>query len=101
MDKKSTITVDQVEHTAHLARLNLNDAEKKMFCEQLSKIISHINKLNEVDTEGVEPTSHVLPMTNVFREDEVKGSIEIDEFISHAPDVQDRFFRVPKVFEGE
>ena len=69
-----SISREDVIHVSNLARLNLREDEVEKFTEQLSAILEHIAKLNEVDTEGVEPTSHVLDLVNVFREDEVTES---------------------------
>ena len=74
-----SISREDVIHVSNLARLNLREDEVEKFTEQLSAILEHIAKLNEVDTEGVEPTSHVLDIVNVFREDEVTES-PIEEY---------------------
>ena len=93
------ITMQEVEHVARLARLELNEREKETMRAQLDSILSYIDKLNELDTSGVEPTSHVLPMTNVFREDEVQSSLAQEDALANAPDRHDLFFRVPKILE--
>jgi aspartyl-tRNA(Asn)/glutamyl-tRNA(Gln) amidotransferase subunit C len=93
------ITIKDVEHVARLARLELNEAEKERMRAQLDSILSYIDKLNELDTSAVEPTSHVLPMVNVFREDEVRPSLSQEEALANAPDRRDLFFRVPKILE--
>ncbi len=85
-------------HVSNLARLNLREDEVEKFTEQLGAILEHISKLNEVDTEGVEPTSHVLDLVNVFREDEVTES-PIENMEKMAPDFARGHFRVPKVIE--
>lgn len=94
-----TITIKDVEHVARLARLELNEAEKERMRAQLDSILSYIDTLNELDTSTVEPTSHVLPMMNVFRADEVRPSLSQEEALANAPDRQDLFFRVPKILE--
>ncbi|WP_044642008.1 Asp-tRNA(Asn)/Glu-tRNA(Gln) amidotransferase subunit GatC [Risungbinella massiliensis] len=94
------INQEQVERVAALARLKLTEAEKEQFTEQLNKILQFADKLNELDTENVEPTSHVLPMKNVMREDEVRESLDREKVLQNAPDQQDGMFRVPAVFEG-
>lgn len=94
------INQEQVERVAALARLKLTSAEKEQFTEQLNKILQFADKLNELDTENVEPTSHVLPMKNVMREDEVRESLDREKVLQNAPDQQDGMFRVPAVFEG-
>ncbi len=88
-----------VEHIAHLARLRLSGEEKAKFGAQLSSILTYVEKLNELDTSGVEPTSHVLAMGNVMREDIVTPSLPADEALLNAPDRADDFYRVPKIIE--
>ena len=93
------ITMQEVEHVARLARLELTAEEKERMRAQLDSILSYIDKLNELDTTAVEPTSHVLPMTNVFREDEVAPSLAQEEILANAPERHDLFFRVPRILE--
>jgi aspartyl-tRNA(Asn)/glutamyl-tRNA(Gln) amidotransferase subunit C len=88
-----------VRHVAKLARLKLSSDELKRFSAQLSKVLDHINQLNEVDTSSVEPMSHPLELANVFREDEVRPSLARDEALSNAPLKQTGFFLVPPVLE--
>jgi aspartyl-tRNA(Asn)/glutamyl-tRNA(Gln) amidotransferase subunit C len=94
-----SITVQEVEHVADLARLALSDDEKRQFAGQLSAILKYAEKLNELDTEGVEPTSHVLPLANVMREDEPRPSWPIGQVTANAPEEEDGQFRVPAVLE--
>jgi aspartyl-tRNA(Asn)/glutamyl-tRNA(Gln) amidotransferase subunit C len=93
------ITLKEVEHVARLARLELTAEEKERMRAQLDSILSYIDKLNELDTSAVEPTSHVLPMTNVFREDEVTLPLAQEAVLTNAPDRHDLFFRVPRILE--
>jgi aspartyl-tRNA(Asn)/glutamyl-tRNA(Gln) amidotransferase subunit C len=93
------ITMKEVEHVARLARLELTGEEKERMRAQLDSILTYIDKLNELDTSAVEPTSHVLPMMNVFRDDEVRPSLSQEETLANAPDRQDLFFRVPRILE--
>jgi aspartyl-tRNA(Asn)/glutamyl-tRNA(Gln) amidotransferase subunit C len=93
------ISREQVEHVAKLARLDLNEDQAQMYTEQLNDILRFAEKLNELDTDGVEPTSHVLPMANVMREDEQQPSLSREEALRNAPDQQDGMFRVPPVFD--
>jgi len=95
------ISVNEVEKVAGLARLSFTDEEKELFAKQLSGILDYIEKLNELDTSDVEPTSHVLPIKNVFREDVVKPSSAPDEILANAPDRSGDFYRVPKIIESE
>lgn len=93
------ISSKEVEHIAMLARLKLTEEEKELFSEQLSKILDYIEKLNELDTEDVEPTSHVIPLRNVFREDRTAQSLSVDDALKNAPDRAGSFYRVPKIIE--
>lgn len=93
------ISVKDVEHIAELARLKLDEAEKVAYTAELSDILSYIEKLNELDTTHVEPTSHVIPMTNAFREDTPRPSLPVDDALSNAPDRKGNFYRVPKIIE--
>jgi len=93
------ITKEQVEHVAKLARLAITEEETERYSQQLSNILTYIEKLKELDTSKVEPTSHVLPMKNIFREDEVEPSLPREEVLKNAPDRTEEFFRVPKIIE--
>lgn len=94
-----SVTLKDVEHVAKLARLALTDTEKARFTEQMNAILKYAEKLNELDTEGVEPTSHVLPVKNVLREDEARPSWPIEDVLKNAPEDEDGQFRVPAVLE--
>ncbi|MFQ5896031.1 MAG: Asp-tRNA(Asn)/Glu-tRNA(Gln) amidotransferase subunit GatC [Nitrospinota bacterium] len=90
---------EDVEHVAELARLGLSEVDVEKYTRQLASILDYIAKLNELDTEDVPPTSHVLDIHNVFREDEVTNppsAISIEEI---APEVSRGHFKVPKIFE--
>lgn len=93
------ITKKEVEHVARLARLELSEEEKEVFTKQLNSILTYMEKLNELDTSNVEPTSHILPIQNVFKEDEVRGSLPREKALSNAPDRTEEFYRVPKIIE--
>ena len=88
-----------VEHIADLSRLSLSKEELELFGSQLSDILTHIKKLEELDTSGVEPTSHALVLENVDREDVVRESLTVDEALSNAPDRHEGFYRVPKIID--
>lgn len=88
-------------HTAKLARLRLTDDELKLFESQVQGILDFVDRLKEVSVEGVEPTSHPLPIANVFREDAVRPSLPIEPFLKRAPRSRGRFFEVPKVIEDK
>ncbi len=89
----------EIEHVAMLARLKLSDDEKGLFSAQVGGIINYIEKLNELDTSDVEPTAHVLPMNNVFREDKLRSSLPREKALQNAPDRDEGFYRVPKIIE--
>lgn len=94
------ITEDTVRYVAKLARLSFDDDQAGKFQDQLSRILDYIEQLNEVDTEGVPPTSHVLAsMKNVFREDIPGESVSNEEALSNAPQKNDNFFKVPKIIK--
>lgn len=93
------ITINEVEHVAKLARLEFSEDEKELFRGQMDAILSYIDKLAELDTSGVEPTSHVLPITNVMREDVPVASLSPDDALANAPERSGSFYRVPKIIE--
>jgi aspartyl-tRNA(Asn)/glutamyl-tRNA(Gln) amidotransferase subunit C len=93
------ISLADVEHVARLARLALSDDEKDRMRQQLDRILGYIAKLNELDTEGVEPTSHAIRMVNVMREDEVRPSLSPEAMLANAPERAGEFFRVPRIIE--
>ena len=93
------ITLAEVEHVARLARLALGPDEKDRMRSQLDAILGYVEQLRRVDTAGVEPTAHVLPLVNVMRDDEVRPSYPADAMLANAPDVQDGLFRVPRILE--
>ncbi|WP_102028775.1 Asp-tRNA(Asn)/Glu-tRNA(Gln) amidotransferase subunit GatC [Salirhabdus sp. Marseille-P4669] len=93
------ISKDQVKHVANLARLSFSEEEVEKFTEQLGSIIKFAEQLNELDTENVEPTTHVLDLKNVMRKDEPKKGLTQEEALKNAPDKQDGQFRVPSILE--
>ena len=93
------ITKEQVKHVAKLARLNLTEEEKERLTGEMENIIAFADKLNELDTTGVEPTAHVIPIQNIFREDVVKPSYEREKILGNAPSQEDGCFLVPQVVE--
>jgi aspartyl-tRNA(Asn)/glutamyl-tRNA(Gln) amidotransferase subunit C len=88
-----------IEKVARLARLELSDEEKSTFGSQLEQILTYMEQLNGLDTSGVEPTSHAIPVYNVFREDEVRSSLPQEEVLAVAPDEEDGHFKVPRIIE--
>ncbi len=91
------ISIKDVEHVALLARLTLTEDEKQIYSKQLSDILEHVHKLQDLNTDGIQPTAHVLPLKNVFREDRVGEHMPVDQVLANAPDRQDKFFKVPKI----
>ncbi len=95
------ITQDMVEHVALLSRLQFSPAEIEAFTKQLNSILGYMEKLNELDTSGVEPTSHSLKLTNVFRDDKVQESLSPEEALDNAPEQQEDCFKVPRVIQEQ
>ncbi|WP_080848657.1 Asp-tRNA(Asn)/Glu-tRNA(Gln) amidotransferase subunit GatC [Cytobacillus gottheilii] len=95
------ISSDQVKHVANLARLQLSEEETESFRNQLDRMITFAEQLNELDTDGVEPTSHVLDMKNVLREDVAKQGLPQSEVVKNAPNHQDGYIKVPPIMTEE
>ncbi len=94
-----SLSPDQVRWVAHLARLELSDSELDRMTRQLSKILDYVNQLQQVNTDGVEPLAHPLPIHNVFRDDEPESSLPTDAALANAPDRRGDFYGVPAVME--
>ncbi|MBS1271713.1 MAG: Glutamyl-tRNA(Gln) amidotransferase subunit C [Candidatus Marinimicrobia bacterium] len=94
-----SITVEQVEHVARLAKLQLSTEEKEAYTRQLSDILAYVEKLDELDTENVEPLSHVMDVTNAFRKDAAGESLAREKALENAPKSDGEFFIVPKVIK--
>ena len=92
---RSMIDREQVLHVARLARLRLTEEELERMSGELSGILEHVDRISELDLEGVEPTSHVIAMENVLRPDEPRPSWSRDEMLERAPDPASGSFRVP------
>lgn len=95
------VTKQDVEYIAELAKLEYTEEEKEKFTAQFNTILEYIDKLNELNTDDVEPLSHVIELSNVVREDEVKPSLPIEEALKNAPSKTGSFFKVPKVIGGK
>ena len=93
------LTPNEVLHIARLARIALSPADVERFTAQLSGILDHFTALAALDTEGVEPTAHPLPLSNVMRDDEVASSLPRSEVLANAPDQEEGYFRVRAVLE--
>jgi len=91
------LTIKKVEHLAILSRLTLTDEEKESFARQMSDILEYADKLNQLDTENIEPMVYILPALNVFREDEVIPSTPREELLANASVAEDGYFKVPKI----
>jgi aspartyl-tRNA(Asn)/glutamyl-tRNA(Gln) amidotransferase subunit C len=91
------ITIKDVEHVALLARLELSPEEKEMYTDQLNVILKYISKLEELDTENVLPTAHVLSLQNVLREDEVYPSLDRAAVLGNGPSTEKGQFKVPRI----
>jgi aspartyl-tRNA(Asn)/glutamyl-tRNA(Gln) amidotransferase subunit C len=96
---ESRISLAEVEHVARLARLDLSPEEKEHLRGQLDAILGYVELLRGVDTTGVEPTAHVLPLSNVMREDEVRPSYPVEAMLANAPAPDDDAFGVPRILE--
>ncbi|OFX31599.1 MAG: asparaginyl/glutamyl-tRNA amidotransferase subunit C [Armatimonadetes bacterium RBG_16_67_12] len=90
-----------VEHVARLARLTLSEEDRERFAEQLGRILEYCARINEIPLADVPPTSHVMPITNVLRDDAVTPSLDRDEVLAQAPAHTQGFFQVPRIFEVE
>ncbi|WP_426980409.1 Asp-tRNA(Asn)/Glu-tRNA(Gln) amidotransferase subunit GatC [Bacillus pseudomycoides] len=95
----SRISVENVKHVAHLARLAITDQEAEKFQKQLDAIVTFAEQLNELDTTCVKPTTHVLDMKNIMREDVPEKGLPVEEVLKNAPDHKDNQIRVPAVLE--
>ncbi len=93
------IDQEQAKKVAKLSRLELTDAEVQEFTGQLSAILDYVEKMNELNTEGIEPLAHCLPVSNVFREDRVKESLGTEKTLANAPQRDGDFFKVPKILD--
>jgi len=90
-----------VDHVARLARLDLSDEERERMTAELGKILEHAAKIQALDLDEVEPTSHAIPIRNVMRRDETRPSLTQEQALSGAPEVEDGRFKVPSILEDE
>jgi len=96
-----SVTRKEVEHIAELARLELTNIELEEYTVQLNKILEYVEKLNELNTENIQPLSHPIEGANVFREDIMIPSVDREEALKNAPAKNEEFFKVPKVIGGD
>jgi aspartyl-tRNA(Asn)/glutamyl-tRNA(Gln) amidotransferase subunit C len=90
---------EDVRHVAQLARLDFSDEEEARMAEEMSRILEYVEKLDELDTSGVPPMSHVLDVTNVYREDDIESRIDQGQALEPAPDAERGYFVVPRVVD--
>ncbi len=95
------VTLKDVEHIAQLARLEFSEEEKQKFTHQLNDILAYAEQLNKLDTSNVEPLSHVIELSNVFRDDTVKPGFTTEDALKNAPAKSEKFFKVPKVISDK
>ena len=95
----SKIGLKDVQHIANLARQTFDEQEMESYQYQLSRILDYIEKLNQLDTEGFPPTSHVIPIRNVMKPDEKRDLFQREDIIANAPSTEQGYFEVPKVIE--
>lgn len=91
------ISINDVEQVALLSRLELTNEEKQKYMERMNQLLDTMEVLNKVDTSSVEPLAHVLPVKNVFREDELRESLPREKILENAPDHEEGMFKVPKI----
>jgi aspartyl-tRNA(Asn)/glutamyl-tRNA(Gln) amidotransferase subunit C len=96
-----SLSLDEVRKVARLARLELAEGDLPRMQQQLSAILDYVAQLGRLDTEGVEPLAHPLPVQNVFRDDEPRPSLPIDEALRNAPNRVGDYFGVPAVFDTD
>lgn len=97
---ESILSVDDVRAIADLARLDLSDEDVLRYRQQLSSILGYFQKLEELDTSHIDPTSSVLPLTNVMRGDQAGEALTLDDVVANAPDSDGEQFRVPAVLDS-
>ena len=95
--KRHHLSKKEVEHIAWLAHIDLSEKEKALFTEQFNEILDYFKKIDEVDTEGVEPTYNVLDLKNVSRKDETKPSLPTEEALKNVPKKEKKFLKAPRI----
>src|SRR4051812_3820802 len=101
MSQQQHLSPEAVRHVAKLARLALPEEKLQRYAAQLESILGYVDKLAEVETAGVEPMAHALPVKNVFRADVAQPPLPLDKVLQNAPDTDGPFFKVPKVIGGD
>lgn len=95
------LSSQQVDHVAHLARLEISPAERESFCDQLGEVLGYVNKLQELATDDIPATLGVQPQPNVFREDVAVEPMDQSKVLANAPQAQDGGFRIPRILKGD
>ncbi|MBS7654075.1 MAG: Asp-tRNA(Asn)/Glu-tRNA(Gln) amidotransferase subunit GatC [Candidatus Bathyarchaeia archaeon] len=95
--REKWITKEEIEHIAQLAHIELTDEEKEVFTEQFNRILDFFRKIDEVDTRSIPPMYHVLDIVNVYREDEVGGTLPKESVLENAPKKEEQFFKSPRI----
>jgi aspartyl-tRNA(Asn)/glutamyl-tRNA(Gln) amidotransferase subunit C len=93
------ISIENVSHISRLARLSLVSLEQHMFQKQLTSILEYVEKLNEIDTDDIAPTTHVVRLENVFRDDSERNSLSVEDALMNAPERAGNFYQVPKIID--
>jgi aspartyl-tRNA(Asn)/glutamyl-tRNA(Gln) amidotransferase subunit C len=93
------ITKETIEYVAHLGRLELDPQEIELYTHQIDSILQYMDALNSLNTDGIEPTSHAVPVECVLREDTARDSFAVDDSLKNAPDRTGSFFKVPPIIE--
>lgn len=96
MDKSNRVPIEEVKHIAELARIELSSQEEILFTKQLNEILDYFSKINEVDTDDVPPTYHVIDLVNVYREDKIQRFL-MDDPLKNAPKKENRYFKSPRI----
>lgn len=96
-----SLTRDQVRHVALLARLGIHEDDEEYYAEQLSRILEHIERISQLDTEAIPPTASVLPLQNVMRDDELRDCLTQEQALANAPEREDSFFVVKAIQEAD
>ncbi len=94
-----TLTKREIERVARLARLELTEAEKTEFTRELNRVLGWATKLDQLDTRGVGPMSHMVPVVNVLRSDRAEQSLDLEKALANAPERKDNFIKVPKILD--
>jgi aspartyl-tRNA(Asn)/glutamyl-tRNA(Gln) amidotransferase subunit C len=95
--KNRNISKEEIEHIAELAHIQLNEKEKEVFTDQFNDILDFFNEIDKVNTEGVPPTHHTLPVSNIYREDKITPSLSKEDALSNAPKKERGYFKAPRI----